>query len=173
VIVFACIAPLGEVDLDPSVRSAMEELGLRFEAAAPDVAVVVTPYSVHVECHLAVVSPARDRTLEEHLRLGKAIAALPARVALVASADHGHAHDPDGPCGFDPAAAAYDAQLQGILSSDCLVVRRRRVGENVRARRLADGALEDDELPERVGLGGFDEVRERAKVGMLVAEIAS
>jgi hypothetical protein len=51
---------------------------------------------------------------------GSAIAALPGRVALIASADHGHAHDPDGPYGFDPAAAAYDAQLQEILDSDCL-----------------------------------------------------
>jgi aromatic ring-opening dioxygenase LigB subunit len=42
------------------------------------------------------------------------------RVALIASADHGHAHDPDGPYGFDPAAAAYDAQVQEILASDRL-----------------------------------------------------
>jgi hypothetical protein len=58
------------------------------------------------------VAPARDRPLEEHLRLGKAIAALPGRVALIASADNGHAHDPDGPYGFDPAAAAYDASYR-------------------------------------------------------------
>ena len=144
-------------------------LALRFAAAAPDVAVIVTPHSVHVDGHFAVVtagnvgewetdaevvaalleaplpvlgvsyggndpataefpldwgtempleflrpprivvvSPARDRPLEEHLRLGEAIAALPGRVALVASADHGHAHDVDGPFGFDPAAAEYD-----------------------------------------------------------------
>jgi aromatic ring-opening dioxygenase LigB subunit len=178
VIVFACIAPHGDVDLDGSLRSAMEELGRRFEAAAPDFAVLVTPHSVHVEGHFAVVtagkvgewetdreaasalleaplpilgvsyggndpataefpldwgtevplefmrpqrvvvvSPARDRSLDRHHRLGEAIAALPARVALIASADHGHAHDPDGPYGFDPAAAAYDAQLQEILAS--------------------------------------------------------
>ncbi|HZC75782.1 MAG TPA: hypothetical protein VE220_07385, partial [Gaiellaceae bacterium] len=67
-----------------------------------------------------VVSPSRDRPLEEHLRVGEAIAALPGRVALVASADHGHAHDPEGPYGFDPAAAAYDARLQEILASDRL-----------------------------------------------------
>jgi aromatic ring-opening dioxygenase LigB subunit len=66
---------------------------------------------------VVVVSPARDRQLEEHLRLGEAIAALPGRVALVASADHGHAHDADGPYGFDPAAATYDARLQEILAS--------------------------------------------------------
>jgi aromatic ring-opening dioxygenase LigB subunit len=177
-VVFACIAPHGDVDLAPELRTAMEELGRRFDAASPEVAVVVTPHSVHVEGHFAVVTsakvgewetdgelaaallearlpilgvsyggndaataefpldwgtevplsfmralrvvvvaPARDRSLEEHLRLGEAIAALPGRVALIASADNGHAHDADGPYGFDPAAAEYDARLQEILAS--------------------------------------------------------
>lgn len=180
-LVFSCIAPHGDVDLAPELRGAMEELGRRFDAAAPEVAIVVTPHSVHVEGHFAVVtaakagewetdaavaaalleaslpivgvsyggndpstaefpldwgtevpltflraprmvvvSPARDRPLGEHLRLGEAIATLPERVALIASADHGHAHDPDGPYGFDPAAAEYDARLQEILASDRL-----------------------------------------------------
>jgi len=47
------------------------------------------------------VSPARDRPLEEHVRAGAAIARAAAesgkRVALIASADDGHAHDADGP----------------------------------------------------------------------------
>jgi len=181
VIVFACIAPHGDMDLDPGLRSAMEELGRRFDAARSDVAVVVSPHSVHVEGHftvvtagkvgewetdvevaatlleapvpilgvsyggndpataefpldwgtevplefmraprIVVVAPARDRPLEEHLRLGEAIAGLPGRVALIASADHGHAHDRDGPYGFDPAAARYDADLQAILASDSM-----------------------------------------------------
>jgi aromatic ring-opening dioxygenase LigB subunit len=75
---------------------------------------------------VVVVSPARDRPLDEHIRAGAAIARasepscnlqLSRRVGLIASADHGHAHDPDGPYGFDPAAAAYDARLQEILRS--------------------------------------------------------
>ena len=180
-LVFACIAPHGDVDLDPSLRAAMEELGRRAAAAEPEVVVVVTPHSVHVDGHFAVitsarvgehetdaataaalletdvpivgvsyggndpstaefpldwgaeiplqfvrapkvvvVSPARDRPLEEHVRLGEAIAALPGRIALIASADHGHAHDADGPYGFDPAAAEYDALLQEIVASDRL-----------------------------------------------------
>jgi aromatic ring-opening dioxygenase LigB subunit len=180
-LVFACIAPHGDVDLDPALRPAMEELGRRCDAAAPEVAVVVTPHSVHVESHFAVVtagrvgeyetdpavaaalldapvpilgvsyggndpvtaefpidwgaeiplsfvsapkvvvvSPARDRPLEEHLQLGEAIAALPGRIALIASADHGHAHSPDGIYGYHPAAAEYDALLQKILVSDRL-----------------------------------------------------
>jgi aromatic ring-opening dioxygenase LigB subunit len=181
-LVFACIAPHGDLDLTPELRAAMEELGRRCEAAAPDVAVVVSPHSVHVEDHFAVVTagkvgewetdralaaalleaplpilgvsfggndaasaefpldwgtevpldfiraprivvvvPARDRPLEEHVQLGRVLASNTVlqgkRVALVASADHGHAHDPEGPYGFDPAAADYDARLQEILDS--------------------------------------------------------
>jgi aromatic ring-opening dioxygenase LigB subunit len=69
---------------------------------------------------VVVVSPARDRPLEEHLRLGEAIAALPGRVALIASADHGHTHRADGIYGYHPAAAEYDALLQEIVASDRL-----------------------------------------------------
>lgn len=159
----------------------MEELGRRAAAAKPDVAVVVTPHSVHVEGHYAVVtsakvgayetdrpaadtllrtdlpilavsygsnwtefaefpidwgaeiplefvgapkvvvvSPSRDRPLEEHLRLGEAIAALPGRVALIASADHGHSHTPDGIYGYHSASAQYDTLLQEILASERL-----------------------------------------------------
>jgi len=220
-LVFACIAPHGDVDLAPELRPAMEELGRRFVAAAPETAVIVTPHSVHVEGHFAVVTsglvgewktdgalaavlleaplpilavsyggndpetaefpldwgaevpltfmraphvvvvaPARDRPLEEHLRLGEAIAALPGRVALIASADHAHAHDPGGPYGFDPAAAEYDVRLQAILASDRLdflplaelvepakadslwqlVVLQSAVGESARADVLAYSA---------------------------------
>jgi aromatic ring-opening dioxygenase LigB subunit len=71
-----------------------------------------------------VVSPARDRSLEEHVRAGEALAAAAAasgkRVALVASADHGHAHDPDGPYGYDPAAAEYDARVVELVREDRL-----------------------------------------------------
>jgi aromatic ring-opening dioxygenase LigB subunit len=184
-LVFACIAPHGDVDLAPELRAAMEELGRRFDAARPDVAIVVTPHSVHVDRHFAVVtagrvgdwetdteaarallaadlpivgvsyggndpataefpldwgtevpltllraprvvvvSPARDRPLDEHLALGRAIASNNVsqgkRVALVASADHGHAHRADGIYGFHPAAAEYDASLQEILASQRL-----------------------------------------------------
>jgi hypothetical protein len=34
VIVFACIAPHGDVDLEPSLGSPMEEVGRRFDAVA-------------------------------------------------------------------------------------------------------------------------------------------
>jgi len=71
-----------------------------------------------------VVSPSRDRSLEEHIAAGAAIAdavaATDKRVALVASADHGHAHDADGPYGFDPAAADYDARIVELVRENRL-----------------------------------------------------
>jgi aromatic ring-opening dioxygenase LigB subunit len=184
VICFAAIAPHGDLDSAPELRAAMDELARRFDAAAPEAAIVVTPHNVHVEGHFAVVTaarvgewetdrelaaamldalradglpavgvsyggndpaeaelpvdwgtevplaclpkrpivvvcPARDRPLAEHVRAGAAFARASggARVALVASADHAHAHDAAGPYGFDPAAAEYDALVQQIVRS--------------------------------------------------------
>ena len=62
---------------------------------------------------IVVVAPARDRPLEEHIRLGEVLAGFD--VALIASADHGHAHDASGPYGFDPAAAEYDRLFQELV----------------------------------------------------------
>jgi aromatic ring-opening dioxygenase LigB subunit len=69
-----------------------------------------------------IASPARDRPFEEHVRAGAAIARVAAasdkRVALVASSDHGHAHDADGPYGFDPASKEYDDRIVDIVRRD-------------------------------------------------------
>jgi aromatic ring-opening dioxygenase LigB subunit len=71
-----------------------------------------------------VVSPARDRPVGEHVRAGKALAAAAngsaKRVALIASADHGHAHDAEGPYGFDPAAAEYDNRVVELVRENRL-----------------------------------------------------
>jgi len=216
-LVFAAIAPHGTlavpeapaaaVDGAERTQAAMEELSRRFEAAAPEATVVLTPHNVHVEGHFAVVvaatvagtlaewdapaieldcpvdaelaaelvaalrgdgipvvgvsfgandaraatapldwgaliplwfmggraepqvpavvaSPARDRPWAEHVRAGAAIAraadASPKRVALIASADHGHAHDPSGPYGFDSASAEYDGLMVELIGEDRL-----------------------------------------------------
>jgi aromatic ring-opening dioxygenase LigB subunit len=71
-----------------------------------------------------VVSPARDRPFEEHVRAGATIARFAARcdkrIALIASADHGHAHDAEGPYGYDPAAKVYDDRVVELVRSDRL-----------------------------------------------------
>jgi aromatic ring-opening dioxygenase LigB subunit len=73
---------------------------------------------------VVIVSPARDRPVEEHVRAGRALARAAEssgkRVALIASADHGHAHDASGPYGFDPAAAEYDRQIVELVRQNNL-----------------------------------------------------
>lgn len=168
------IAPHGDVEDNPELLAAMEELGRRYDGEST--VIVVTPHNVHVEGHFAVavsariggheidrelalrlvdeiraagfpvvgvsyggndpneaelpldwgtevplrfvrahrvvvVAPARDRPLEEHIRLGELLRGHD----LIASADHGHAHDADGPYGFHPAAAEYDRRFQELV----------------------------------------------------------
>ncbi len=73
---------------------------------------------------VVAVSPARDRPLGAHVRAGQALARAAdesgKRVALIASADHGHAHDAGGPYGFDPAAADYDARIVELVKENRL-----------------------------------------------------
>jgi len=66
---------------------------------------------------IVLVAPARDRPLEEHVRLGALLASNRLSLAVVASGDHAHAHDADGAYGFDPAAAAYDARFRDCCAT--------------------------------------------------------
>jgi aromatic ring-opening dioxygenase LigB subunit len=232
-LVFAAIAPHGgiaiaeacspgERDTALKTRAGMEELGRRFAAAQPDIAIVVTPHNVHISNALGVVvagrvagrldgvtppieldlpsdidlawrllealaeaglsaagvsfgsndpstavapmdwgvliplwfmggrsdpaipavvvTPARDLPASDHVSAGAAIAAAASatdkRIALIASADHGHAHQKDGPYGFHPAAPKYDALVGEIVSSnqlDRLASIPRELVENAKA----------------------------------------
>ena len=216
-LVFAAIAPHGsmaiaewckpeERALAAKTRAAMEELGHRFAAAAPDVTIVLTPHNIHVERGMAVVlagtmagtlesgaapiamrvpvdrelaigvavavgeagvpiaavsygandtaaavfpmdwgtqvplhfmggrdeppkpivmiAPARDLPWDAHVSAGRAIAkaaeASGKRVALIASCDHGHAHDPKGPYGFSPASKEFDDRVVALVKREAL-----------------------------------------------------
>jgi aromatic ring-opening dioxygenase LigB subunit len=87
---------------------------------------------------VVVLSPARDRPLADHVRAGEALAAAceGRRAALVASADHGHAHDPDGPYGFHPAAASYDERVVEL-------VRENRLGDLPELEAIVQDASAD------------------------------
>jgi len=69
-----------------------------------------------------VVTPSRERPNEEHVRAGTALgrATEGRRVALIASADHGHGHTHDGPYGFAAESAAYDATIQELVGENRL-----------------------------------------------------
>ena len=70
---------------------------------------------------LVHLSPMRLLPLAAHYEFGRAIGRVikesTRRIAFIASADQGHAHDPNGPYGFDPAAAQYDAWMQEVIHS--------------------------------------------------------
>ena len=87
---------------------------------------------------IVVVAPCRDLGLHEHTRAGEAIATAceGMRVALVASADHGHRHDENGPFGFHEAAAAYDEDVVEL-------VRENRLGEVALLEPLVEDAYAD------------------------------
>src|SRR5258708_4850966 len=71
-----------------------------------------------------VVAPARDLTYERHVAAGRAVAraaeASGKRVALIASCDHGHGHDANGPYGFTPKSRGFDERGLAILKQDDL-----------------------------------------------------
>ena len=73
---------------------------------------------------LVVVTPARDLPASDHVTAGAAIAAAAAtsdrRIALIASADHGHAHAQTGPYGYHAAAAEYDRLVTDAVSNNRL-----------------------------------------------------
>lgn len=69
-----------------------------------------------------VVSPCRALSNTDHVRAGRALAAASAerRVALIASADHGHGHSADGPYGFSAESAEYDREIVELVRDNRL-----------------------------------------------------
>ena len=68
---------------------------------------------------LVHLSPMRLLPFATHYEFGRAIGRVlqesEARIAFIASADQGHAHDANGPYGYDPASAQYDAWMQDVI----------------------------------------------------------
>ncbi len=91
---------------------------------------------------LVHLSPMRLLPFATHYEFGRAIGRVikesAMRIAFIASADQGHAHDANGPYGFDPAAAQYDVWMQNVIrskSSRRFVIRGCRVGGKWQTRQ--------------------------------------
>lgn len=73
---------------------------------------------------VVVACPDRRLDLAQFPRFGAAVRqaaeALGRRVAFIASADLGHAHDPAGPYGYDPASAEFDAATVAAVKANDL-----------------------------------------------------
>lgn len=73
---------------------------------------------------IVVIGPTRDISLNKLVKLGEIIGDASKnsnkKVALVASADQGHCHDPKGPYGFDKASKEYDEIISSIIKDNNL-----------------------------------------------------
>lgn len=73
---------------------------------------------------IVVIGPTREISLSKIVRLGEIIGEVcknsDKRVALIASADQGHCHNPKGPYGFDEASKKYDDMISTIISTNNL-----------------------------------------------------
>ena len=127
-------------ELAIAIAAAVGEQGVPIAAAsygANDTAAAVFPmdWGTQVPLHfmggrddppkpIVMVAPARDLSWDAHVTAGRAIAnaadASGKRVALIASCDHGHAHDPKGPYGFSPASKEFDDRVVDLVKGDAL-----------------------------------------------------
>jgi aromatic ring-opening dioxygenase LigB subunit len=115
----ACVAALQEDHLPA--------LGVTFGATAAGASTMPLDWGALIplwfmRAPAVVVTPSRDRANEEQVRAGAALARATGerRVALIASADHGHGHAEDGPYGFAAESAPYDALIQGLVAENRL-----------------------------------------------------
>jgi aromatic ring-opening dioxygenase LigB subunit len=73
---------------------------------------------------VVVAIPCRELDAAAHIAFGAAIARAAERsglrIAVIASADHGHGHRADGPYGFTPASRAYDDKVLDIVGRGAL-----------------------------------------------------
>lgn len=102
-------------------------LGVTFGASAPEASTMPLDWGALIplwfmRAPAVVVCPSRDRPDEEQVRAGAALvrATGARRVALIASADHGHGHTADGPYGFAAESAGYDARIVELVRGNSL-----------------------------------------------------
>jgi len=122
----------GEPELADACIQALQEdglpaLGVTFGATAAGASTMPLDWGALIplwfmRAPAVVVTPSRDRPNDEQVRAGAALARATGerRVALIASADHGHGHTPDGPYGFAAESAVYDAKIQELVRGNRL-----------------------------------------------------
>ena len=112
-------------------------IGVSYGGNDPATATMPMDWATQIPIHfmgrdrvpIVVIAPARDLSWDMHVTAGRAIASVAAasgkRVALIASCDHGHGHDPQGPYGFTPKSKEFDDRVVEL-------VRRNRLSELLR-----------------------------------------
>jgi aromatic ring-opening dioxygenase LigB subunit len=122
----------GEPELAQACIRALQEdglpaLGVTFGATAAGASTMPLDWGALIplwfmRAPAVVVTPSRDRSNDELVRAGAALAHATGdrRIALIASADHGHGHTEDGPYGFSAESAPYDEKIQELVRDNRL-----------------------------------------------------
>lgn len=82
----------------------------------------IVPLRFMPDVPVVVITPSREISYESHIELGRVLreVALKSkkRIGLIASCDWAHAHDENGPYGFDPAAKKLDEEVVDIIKEN-------------------------------------------------------
>jgi aromatic ring-opening dioxygenase LigB subunit len=118
---------LAEACIQALQEDGLPALGVTFGATAAGASTMPLDWGALIplwfmRAPAVVVTPSRDRTNEEQVRAGAALARATGerRIALIASADHGHGHTEDGPYGFAAESVPYDATIQELVGENRL-----------------------------------------------------
>lgn len=84
----------------------------------------IVPLRFMPDVPIVVITPSRDLSFQQHIEFGKslrtAVAQYNKKVGLIASCDWSHAHDEQGPYGFDPEAKELDEQAVELIRTNQL-----------------------------------------------------
>ena len=123
---------LARAALGALTNAGIPVIGLSYGGNDPASAVMPMDWATQIPIHfmggetkpIVVVAPARDLPWDMHVAAGRAIAraaeASNKRVALIASCDHGHAHDPNGPYGYAPESKIFDDRVVELVKRNAL-----------------------------------------------------
>lgn len=132
---FKCDVPLAQAILIRAVSQGIPCIGANYGTSTGESSNLPADWGVlipmwymgardDVKPEIVVIGPTRDIPLEQLVSLGRVIAMSAEesgkKVALIASADQAHAHDPNGIYGFDSAAEEYDKQVVSIIKENRL-----------------------------------------------------
>jgi aromatic ring-opening dioxygenase LigB subunit len=84
----------------------------------------IVPLRFMPDVPIVVITPSRELSYEKHIQFGislrKAVKESTKRIGLIASCDWAHAHDENGPYGFDPAAKELDKEVVSLIKDNQL-----------------------------------------------------
>jgi len=73
---------------------------------------------------VVLITPSREIPCDNLVQLGSILNGLTLsngnKAVYIASCDHGHAHDPDGPYGYHPASKVFDDQICDLIRTNTL-----------------------------------------------------